>query len=273
MRVSRVENLTSNLRRETLLAGEASFGAELRPVAVANADGSFRAIENRRAIVRVDTGEPLEVVSDVYKLVQHREILASVEDALARLGLGDVPRRVHMMRGGAVMKALFKIEPRSFNVAPGDALCPMIRVGNSYDTTQRVTMELGAFRRVCTNLAVGGGGIFAEGFRSLHAGDIDPAKTADSMAQTIESFPRLVETFREWQATQWTTDRRERITKELGGLGQRHAQRLGMGFTSPKTATVWDAYNTATEYATHQTRTAAVAYRLLAEINNAFTGN
>ena len=123
-------------------------------------------------VVRPDTNEPLAVVSDRYTLVPHQRILDLVSEAIAQLEVGPVPRGVFVDRNGARMRALFKFPALPQSIVNGDGICPCVKVQNTYDGTSRIAVHIGAFRFVCTNLAVGGGGAFAGGFMAVHAGEI-----------------------------------------------------------------------------------------------------
>lgn len=272
-------SLTQDMRATSLLSSEAAFPVALRDVQYVSDDGISVPIPSRKAVVNLATNRALAVVSDRYTLVNHSEVLGSIERMLKRLNLEKAPRRVHLEGGGRKVHALFKLEDREFDIGrrEKDILCPMIRIINSYAADSRIIMELGAFRFVCTNLSVGGGGVFASGFRSIHAGEIDTQDTARKMGETIEQFPAMVETFRAWQDVSWTAKRSGGILKALSGVPKRHLDviakrwKLGDDEGRGKAPNVWRAYNIATRYATHESRTAKVAFGLLRRVNDAFT--
>ena len=54
----------------------------------------------------------------------------------------------------------------------------------------------------------------------------------------------------------------------LGRIPKRHAEKLWKGIA--KTRTVYEAYNTATHYATHEMRSYRTAFDLLERINSGF---
>jgi hypothetical protein len=145
-----------NVHRGTL----ANFPVALRPVYSDGLEGR-EPIRARRAIVREDTGEAIAVVSDRYALVPHSRILDVVEEAIRPLDVGPVPRGIYVDRRGARMRALFKFPALARAIVGDDEICPCLQIRNTYDAASRITVHIGAFRFVCTNLAVGGGGVFA----------------------------------------------------------------------------------------------------------------
>jgi hypothetical protein len=266
-------SLTQNMETGSLVGSKAAFPVALRDVQYVTPEGNTVAVPKRKAVVNLDSGEALSVVSDRYELVTHAEVLGAVERTLQRIGLGDTPRGIHVDKGGARFRALYKIESRKFDIGNGkrDELCPMIRITNSYAADSRVVMELGAFRFVCTNALVGGGGVFAAGFRAIHAGEINADATAEQMGDIIERFPELSETFRAWRDMAWSPRLADEVVENLEGAAKVHKSEITKGWASRAIGNVWKAYNVATEYATHRTRTAGVAYDLLRRVNNAFT--
>jgi len=230
----------------------------------------------RHVVRRADNAQPLAVVSDRYRLVTHTEVLTVVEEAIAGLDCGPVPRGVYVEAGGRQMRALFKfpglaarLPQRALDAGYSDEICPMIQVRNAYDGTSRVAFLGGAFRFVCTNFAVGGGGAFAMGFMSVHAGDVVVKAAAGYMRQYLSEFDRVVALYAAWldrsvplQADASVVEecvpqqKYSRAIAELSGARARAGE-----------VTVFDAYNAATQVITHQTRSATVAMGLLEKVN------
>lgn len=252
---------------ETIAHGNpADFPVTLRPV-FHDGPGDRRPIPNRRAIVREDTDQAIAVVSNRYTLVPHARILDLVEQAIQALDVGPVPRGIYVDHQGARMRALFKFPALASPVLGGDEICPCLQVRNTYDGTARIAVHIGAFRFVCTNLAVGGGGVFAGGFVSIHAGEIPIEKMADQLAQYLMRFDQIVWLYRQW------SERRA----EIGLLSSIFEQSLkgrpeGLWnqVLEAAPASVLDAYNVMTDFATHRMRSYRRAFDLLERINTGF---
>ena len=259
-------DLAAHINETRTVGGPADFPVLLKPLLIQR-NGSYTSVPRRFAVVREDTGTPLAVVSGRYTLVPHQRVLDAVEAAITRLELGPVPRGIFVDRGGARMRALFKFPSLETPVTNGDAICPCVKVENTYDATTKITVHIGAFRFVCTNLAVGGGGVFAGGFMAVHAGEIPVERAADQLAEYLQQFPRVVELYRIWAETATGLDEVSALINTLPIRAQGYVQRQA---DRGRIRTLWDAYNAATWYATHQLRSAQAAFQMLERINRAF---
>jgi Domain of unknown function (DUF932) len=261
----RTVDLASHLN-ETIERGHpADFPIVLKPLYYGN-DGKYEAVPERFAVVREDNGRAVAVVSDRYRLVPHQRILDAVEEAIRPLDVGPVPRGIYVDRQGARMRAIFKFPALAEPVFYKDDICPCLKIQNTYDGTSRIAIHIGAFRFVCTNLAVGGEGVFAGGFMSIHAGEIPLDEVSKQVSTYLAGFDNIVALYRAW-SEQWLEA--GVLAKALGEVSKWHATRIMEAFLHHK-PTVYEAYNTATYYATHETRSYRTAFDLLARINRGF---
>lgn len=268
MATRRAVDLSAHIN-ETLERGNpADFPVVLRP-AYYDAGEVLEEVPNRLVVVREDTGRAISVVSTKYRLVTHQALLDQVQAATGTLDVGPVPRGIYVDRHGARMRALFKFPALAEAVysTGGDAICPCIKIENSYDTTSRISVHIGAFRFVCTNLSVGGGGIFAGGFMATHAGKIPVEKIAEQLSSYLSDFGKIIETYRRWEAERFDW---EQMGEILTRLPTRARKRIQQGILDARMNTVYTAYNVATNYATHSMRSATAAFELLEKINRSF---
>lgn len=242
------------------------FPVALKPLYY-DADMTYEPVPGRLAVVREDTGEALAVVSDRYTLVRHQEILNALEQAIQGLDLGEAPRGIYLDRQGARLRALFKFPELRREVGPRDTVCPCVKVTNTYDGTSRVQVHIGAFRFVCTNLAVGGGGVFASGFMAVHQGEIPIEEVAKELARYLSGFDRVVELYRAWSHRPLL---REPWKEMLEGFPKRPAKAIARAVEARAFPRVYDGYNAATYHATHRMRSANGAFDLLKRVNRAF---
>ena len=164
------------------------------------------------------------------------------------------------------MRALFKFPTLAQPVLDGDDICPCLKIQNTYDGTSRIAIHIGAFRFVCTNLAVGGGGVFAGGFMSIHAGEIPLEKFTEQASRYLDGFDQIVETYRQW-AGEWLDAGAMDVILE--GISSWHRKQIRQAFASRR-PTAYEVYNAATYYATHETRSFRIAFDLLERINRGF---
>jgi hypothetical protein len=152
-------------------------------------------------------------------------------------------------------------------VLKGDSICPCLRIQNTYDGTSRVGVHIGAFRFVCTKLAVGGGGVFAGGFMAVHAGEIPIEEASEQLASYLQSFDSIVKLYRRWTEQRLERDSVKGILEELP---KRPAAKIGHELERRSSLSVFEAYNVATYHATHRMRSFRTAFDLLEKVNRAF---
>jgi len=173
----------------------------------------------------------------------------------------------HVDRGGARMRALFKFPALVQPVVNGDQICPCLKIENTYDCTSRIAIHIGAFRFVCTNLAVGGGGAFAGGFLSIHAGEVPIEEVVDQLSSYLTCFESIVALYRAWSGIRMEWDS---VSPVFAGLPKRHIEILEEAIVGNEDKSVYDGYNIATWYATHEMRSYRTAFDLLERINHGF---
>ena len=263
----RIVDLSAHINESREEGDPADFPISLRPLYFVGNDDSMEPIPGRFAVVREDTTKPIAIVSNRYSLVPHQRILDTVEKAIEPLDVSPVPRGIYVDRQGARMRALFKFPVLAEPVSDGNEICPCVKIENTYDGTSRISIHIGAFRFVCTNLAVGGGGVFAGGFMSIHAGDIAIGDVVEELSVYLQSFSAIVALYQFWSELPVTPDS---LTPLLAGMPKRHTDRIMEEISGESSLTAYKAYNAATRYATHQMRSYRTAFNLLERINHGF---
>jgi hypothetical protein len=259
-------DLNSHINADVARGNPADFPVVLQPVWYESPDGP-KDVPARRAVVRMDTGQAIAVVSNRYVVVPHTRILDVVEQAIAPLDLGPVPRGIYVGARGAWMRALYKFPSLVQPVFGSDTICPCLQIQNTYDGSSRISVHIGAFRFVCTNLAVGGGGAFAGGFVSIHAGEIPIEAMAGHLVDYLTRFEAIVATYRQWAGQGL---RREEIEVVVEQSLTGRFEKLRAELLSAPPTTVFEAYNRLTHHATHKMRSARTAFDMLERVNAAF---
>jgi hypothetical protein len=257
-------DLSAHINEDVEQGNPANFPITLRPVYTHGTEG-FEEVPKRFAVVRADTGQAISIVSTRYTLVEHTQLLGAVQQATNGLDVGPVPRGIYVDRGGARMRALFKFPALAAPVRGTDSICPCIKLENTYDGTSRITAQIGSFRFVCTNLAVGGGGVFAGGFMSTHAGEIQIEQLTDQLGHYLANFSGIVATYRRWSEEPLSQEYFGETLQELPLRAREAIAARAAGAVS-----VFEGYNAATYHATHGMRSARSAFDLLARINHLF---
>jgi hypothetical protein len=258
-------DLNAHISETRVCGNPADFEVLLEPI-YHEAAATRSLVPNRLAVVRKDTGRAVAVVSNRYSLVPHTRILETIEHAIAPLDVGPVPRGIYLEAAGARMRALYKFPALAEPVLVSGEICPCIQVRNSYDGSARIGVHIGAFRFVCTNLAVGGGGAFAGGFMSVHAGEIPIEQVARQLADYLTRFERIAALYRQWAQQPVQSD----VLKHISTTDLDERPEFGEALTESRPDTVFVAYNVLTDLATHRMRTARVAFSVLERINVGF---
>jgi hypothetical protein len=263
MRQTKTVDLSTHVNADSI-RGDADFDVLRRPCAYLDGEGNSHFVAGQSVIVRTDNGVPLSVVSDKYVLVQHRALLDSLDEAIAGLDCGPVPRGIFVASDGAKMRAVYKFPGIAENLDDGkDEFCPAVAVQNSYDRTSRIGVQIGAYRFACTNLALGGGGVFAGGFLTAHKGHVPVAEVSLRLKEFLERFSDIMGQLRMWNQTALDA---APIREWLDTLPESHALRLeARGIMSA--STVYDSHNVATDYATHGMKSATAGFKLMDDIN------
>jgi hypothetical protein len=269
-----VIDLNSHINQTKIQGSPADFPLTFTEAFYKNpVTGEVIELPSRQIVARADTGRALSVVSDRYALVSHTAVLETIEQAFDGLDVGPVPRGIYMSAGGAKMRAIYKFPAleRSLKVnaldRSYDRLCPLIKVTNSLDGSSKISIEIGAFSFVCTNFAVGGSGIFAGGFLAVHAGVIKIEAAGDQLRQFITRFDRICDLLTFWSDIPARAEQHEQALETLPVRYQKFLLEKRASNSS-----VFDVYNQATDFCTHQLRSANRALHLLAEVNRGFQG-
>lgn len=267
-------DLNSHINQTQIVGSPADFPITFTEAMYVNPlNGMVRSIPGRQVVTRKDNGMPLSIVSDRYALVTHQQVLETIDQAIAGLECGPVPRGIYVSNGGAKMRAIYKFPAleRELKVhaldRTTDLLCPLIKVTNSLDGSSKISIEIGAFSFVCTNFAVGGSGIFAGGFLAVHAGTIKIEAAGVQLATFLARFDRILDLLAHWSKLSLTEEQHKQA---LQFMPERYAKRL-LDLRSSYSS-VFDVYNDATDFCTHHLRSSHRALHLLAEVNRGFQG-
>lgn len=147
------------------------FPVALQPIFTMNPvrledGGSGDDIKRKKAVVRQDTGAVLGIVSDQYRLLEHKDVIESFRTALEGV---DYTEKISVARDGAQLFASYRLNSELIEVQKGDLVSLQFIVKNSYDGTNALQILLGAYRLVCTNGMVIGKQFFT--FSQKHIGE------------------------------------------------------------------------------------------------------
>ena len=108
----------------------------------------------RRPILEYDSEIPVATVSKSYQLIQHRQVIKAIVDALAQVGINHNEVKAELMMSQYGERVGLHIQfPDAYSFDPGDGheLALQLCVYNSVDRSSRFRAVLGWFRLVCSN--------------------------------------------------------------------------------------------------------------------------
>ncbi len=173
-----------------------------------------------------------------------------------------------MDRQGNRMWVLLQFPTQKYFVYENqDPICPCIKIQNSYDKSLRAKMQLGSYRFSCTNIAVGGGGVFAEKQITAHASDLSLEGVVWQMDKLLSGFDRIVELYKRWAELEFDSCSLARV---LARLPTRASEAVGHGILTSGVERVYSAFDIATSHATHSMLSVPSAFNTLERINQGF---
>jgi hypothetical protein len=244
----------------------AAFPIELRPLYY-KGSAALEEVPQRLAMVRTDTGKAIAVVSEWSKIVTHQSLLRAYHTAAQGLDAGPMQRATYVDRGGARMRALIAFPGLAESVRERDMVCPCIVVQNTYNRSGRILIHVGAFRFICSNLALGGGGLFASGYMRIPAGEIPVDQLGQQLEHCLNAFWNIVRAYRIWAERPLD---RQGMDYVLEGLPAAVKARIWRRINNEGACTVFDAYQAATHLGTHGMPSLHRAFDLLEHINAGF---
>lgn len=157
------------------------FSAELLPVY----DHLGHEIEGHRQVFRKDIGKALDIVSDQYALVEHKDAIFPVVDRMGREGWKVKQSRVENF-GARAFVELIRMD-RTIT-AVGDEVGQRVMLRNSYDRSSSLSFSFGGIVVVCLNGAtIPGAGI---NFSSHHNGAVN--EKLDFVLQSVHKIDTVL---------------------------------------------------------------------------------
>lgn len=230
-------------------------------------------IPGRKAVVRTDTNEVLNIVSARYPLIPHADVFNAMESAIQTLGLPITKRDEKSAYSGGSAKVVWTLD-KSF-VLPDhdveDKLDVTITARNSYNYSSVVVLELGTRRLICTN-GMTVGKLFA-GTKKRHVPSIQVPELIKQITAVLERVDDVQKRMISWGAVEYPRDRMS-AWLESHPIAKPARQEILDYFTAqPDRAragghpryTGWEAVNAVTWFATHRVKTRNANTLMLAE--------
>jgi hypothetical protein len=227
-----------------------SFDTKLTPVY--NERGME--IPGFKRVYREDQDKTLSIVSNDYKLIQHRDAMVPAIDALGHEGWTVHASRIERYGASAFVELVRK--DATIKVV-GEKVGERLMLRNSYDRSSSLMFIAGAMVLICTNGAtIPGGGGFS--FSTHHTGD-----AKEKLGFLLKSLKRIEESLGS-KMLEYYSKLDKAVPSEIGqeiikrNLGERFIDQVdrfwtrGIGRSGDRTG--WNLYNGITQYLTHEFR-------------------
>ncbi len=229
-----------------------------------------RVVPKYKAIVDCETEQVYSIVSNKYKVLSHDEALNPILETLEKGNHGRFAVETILSKNDARMFTTITL--RDYEVSVGsrdDVVCPQIIVKNSYDLSFRYSVEIGAFRFVCSNGLVVGRRF--DLIKRKHYNIVIP--TQDQISRRLDDAYTIIkeesERWKRWQDRLVTPRLYENIidTLDLPQKGtkeiEEEVEKIST-FTHEyyRTLTMWALFNILTAHITHNVAKVAMRAKL-----------
>jgi hypothetical protein len=173
--------------------------AEEREILVLNKqDQSTSPTERYKAIWNREKNKISTVSSKRYKIIQHKQVFSSVIDILLDLGISCKGKISEYHEGDvAIMELFFTDAKYHIKDDSKEGVCLGIRVSNGYNLWNCISLQLFAYRLVCSNGMMLGKVIGEVGVKRNHIGMIDIPQMArrfiDRIAEKNKQLQMMID--------------------------------------------------------------------------------
>lgn len=200
----------------------------------------------------------MDLVSNRYKLVEHKDVFAPMQRAIEALKLPVNRVETHLANGGGFAQVTWTLDLKE-RVRKGDLVAVRLSAQNSIDRTAPLEGSLAGLRLVCTNGMVAPDG---SGFRHRwkHWSGLSLDSVEEDLCQLVDNTPQLLERWREWSDVKTSMEYLEHWLEEASVstrqvIGQHARDLIRDRFEIAPDQSVWDGYNAFTWYGTHHVET------------------
>lgn len=215
-------------------------------------------LNDRRALLNLETNSVIGIVSNRYSVVQNAEMYGAVDSAFAEFGLTPTSERHHVVRGGSRIFSEFNFRETTRKLAVGDTVGLRVTMQNSFDGSRLAQLSCGSLRLICLNGAVSLE--HATGLSYRHNGaelDIDSVRRA--MANSIGQFDKTIEVYNRLAEVEISQDNGSALITRFERsniMAERVANRVRNVWAKPtykedSDRNLWNLYNAVTQVATH----------------------
>lgn len=203
---------------------------------------------SRDAIVRRDSGKVIGIVSNDYSLIEHKDVVTEIENALLNTGGYSIIKE-SVSGDGARLFIEYNNPDMRFEVRKGDFVTMTLIFVNSIDGSTRLGFMMGAMRLVCSN-----GMIVGHRFVNIirkHTSGLELESVVNSTKKLTEYFSNKMPAIRKLAETEVNYETYLADIETRKALPVRMLESVRTMAQTQKTQTAWDLYNHFTSYMSH----------------------
>lgn len=217
-----------------------------------------RTVPNLFIHQREDNGVVLGHGTDDYGIIQNRELMDAARTALDARGMADFKQKILVTEGGKRFYGEFTFENKQLANAVGDVFGFRLVLVNSFDRSTRAAFKLGFLRLVCTN----GMATMEKEFSvtQKHSAKLNLKFLGDAIDKALANGKDALAIYDELARCIITDEQGQNILKfleskgDLSGVVREGVETLWLNPSrqEDKARNLYNLYNAATDYLTHQ---------------------
>ena len=232
-------------------------------------------VRDRVAIVNTETGNPLSIVSNRYKVVSNNDIVVATLNAIEAAKLDTTDAEVMVQTSAHGARSMIRIVMPAYSVLAGQNQTNLeIVTLNAYDGTWKYMTKAGGMRVACLNGQVMGKIIGS--YSQYHNASLNVERGAENLVRMIGEFNTSGEWFTKMMNRATTEAEVDKLVVKFLAIAAVHiddsraATRIRESYKKYATemgANAYAVYNAFTDFITHRSRhkTAVASSRLYDE--------
>ncbi len=232
------------------MKAEYDFPVTLQPISTGGVT-----IDDRMAVVRTDTKQPIGVVSDKYSLLYHKDVIDTFKTGLKGM---EYEEKISLTKNGARLFAQYTFPKVKYEVAKGDLVSLRLYTTNSYDGSKMFQLSMGAFRIVCENGMVVGQEFFSLSQRHIGQSsslkEIFSTPIKDVIAEMVNAFKGSIPTMQKMGSVTLKQRPEELFDNKKLQLPRYLLEIAQVSYMANNEKTAWSYYNSLTQAISHKQR-------------------
>lgn len=236
--------------------GLINFRVDTAPVYAKLGDTRIK-IQDRRAIVRFDNDQVLALVSDRYRLVQHKDVFEPMHRAVESMGIGVNEVKTSVALSGAFARVEWVLSFSDTVNEVDDRIYVSLIGRNSYDKSSKLALALGGLRVKTNTGLISPWADHEIGWR--HWRTLSLQEIIEEFQKLLRATPEMFNAWKRWAEIPINSDQLARWLDSKGSVSRQYIGDRGKRIIldrlhSQLDYSVWGGYNAIAFFAAHHLR-------------------